>query len=117
MQPELRERLLHALHAGEKIIRVTTGKSFEEYQSDDLLPSAVERQFMIIGEALREAAKLENAIATQITGYRRILDFRNVIVHDYATIYDEGVWRIIEQHLPVLLTEIHALLATPDEPA
>jgi hypothetical protein len=56
-------------------------------------------------------------LASVITGHRRIVDFRNVLVHGYATVYDEGVWRIIEEHLPILLAEVRALLATPDEPA
>jgi uncharacterized protein with HEPN domain len=117
MQPELRERLRHVLDAGEKILHVTSGKTFEEYDRHELLPDATERQFMIIGEALREAARVEPAIRTRITSFRRIVDFRNVIVHDYATVYNEGVWRIIEEHLPILLTEVRAVLATPDDDA
>lgn len=73
--------------------------------------------FTIVGEALREASRVEPELANRITGYRRIIDFRNILVHGYATVYDEGVWRIIEEHLPVLLTEVRAMLATPDESA
>ena len=32
-------------------------------------------------------------------------------MHDYATVYDEGVWRIIQNDLPILLSEVRALLA------
>jgi len=71
---------------------------------------AVERSFTIIGEALRQAAKLDPEIATRITDFRRICDFRNVLVHDYVTVYDEAVWRIIREHLPRLLAEVRVIL-------
>jgi len=51
---------------------------------------------------------------SRITGFRRIVDFRNILVHDYATVYDEGVWRIIAEHLPKLLGEVRTLLAADD---
>jgi len=110
MQPEVRERLQHVVEAGESIQRFTAGKTFNDYTSDELLPFAVERLFMIIGEALREAARLDPGIPARITEFRRIIDFRNILVHGYATVYDEGVWRIIEKDLPLLLTEVRRLL-------
>jgi uncharacterized protein with HEPN domain len=116
MQPELRERLTHVLDAGEMILEFTAGKTFDEYDKTRLLSAATEREFMIVGEALREAARVDPTIRTRITSFRRIVDFRNVIVHDYATVYNEGVWRIIEEHLPLLLTEVRAILATADVP-
>ncbi|MDP9190537.1 MAG: DUF86 domain-containing protein [Acidobacteriota bacterium] len=117
MQPEVRERLRHVIEAGETILRGTAQKPFEDYAADRLFKYGVERAFTIIGEALREATKVQPDLATGITGYRRIIDFRNVLVHGYATVYDEGVWRIIEQHLPLLLTEVRALLASADTPS
>jgi uncharacterized protein with HEPN domain len=111
MQREVRERLQHIIEAGEKIQRATAGKAFTDYTNDGILPLAVERLFSIIGEALREATRIEPALSAHITEYRRIIDFRNLLVHGYATVYDEGVWRIIQKDLPLLLTEVRALLA------
>ncbi len=37
----------------------TDGKAFSDYMSDPLLRSAVERQFEIIGEALKQAIELD----------------------------------------------------------
>ena len=117
MQLEWRERLQHILAAGETIIDGTAQISFDDYAKNQILKLAIERLFTIIGEALREASRLQPDLADHISGYRRIIDFRNLLVHGYATVYDEGVWRIIGEHLPVLLTEVRAVLATPDEPA
>jgi uncharacterized protein with HEPN domain len=87
---------------------------FDDYATDRMFKYAVERAFTIIGEALREATKIQPDLASRVTGHRRIIDFRNVLVHGYATVYDEGVWRIIEQHLPILLAEVRALLVSDD---
>ncbi|HEX6641989.1 MAG TPA: HepT-like ribonuclease domain-containing protein [Thermoanaerobaculia bacterium] len=116
MLPEVRERLGHIITAGETIVEAA-GASFADYEADKIRKYAVERLFTIVGEALREALRLQPDLASVITGHRRIVDFRNVLVHGYATVYDEGVWRIIEEHLPILLAEVRALLATSDEPA
>lgn len=110
MQPEVRTRLQHVIEAGQKIQRITGGKTFVEYASNEALPPAVERLFTIIGEALREAHKVDPSVSARITEFRRIIDFRNILVHDYATVYDEGVWTIIQNGPPTLLDEVRALL-------
>jgi uncharacterized protein with HEPN domain len=114
MQPEVRERLGHVIQAGELIIRKTAEMPFDDYAADRFFKLAVERAFTIIGEALREALRVQPELASRITGLRKILDFRNVLVHNYATVYDEGVWRIVEEHLPLLLSEVRELLASDD---
>jgi uncharacterized protein with HEPN domain len=109
MQRELRARLDHVIVAGEAILRITAGKTFDDYATDEVLRWAVERQFGVIGDALRQVERIDPVLAGQITGLRRIVDFRNVLIHDYATIFDEAVWQIIRQHLPSLLTEVKRL--------
>ena len=54
MLPDTRKYLWDALEAGKRIGRFTSGKSLETYEADELLRSAVERQFEIIGEALNK---------------------------------------------------------------
>ena len=46
--------LWDAQQAAERVARFAAGKSFAEYNADDYLRSAVERQFEIIGEALNQ---------------------------------------------------------------
>lgn len=106
-----RIRFEHVRDACNEIERFIAGKTFEQYSADEMLMSAVERQFMIIGEALRAAEHIDSSVASKITRFRKIIDFRNVLVHDYATVYPEGVWQIIHVHLPKLRAEVEALLA------
>lgn len=99
-QRDPRALLIQVATAGGNIPTFTSGKTFADYSRDHILRSAVERQFMIIGEALREASKLDASLERRITNFRAIIDFRNVLVHGYATVFDAGVWDITETTSP-----------------
>ncbi len=56
----LRDReafLWDMLQAARHIETFIEGKALEEYEDDDLLRSAVERQFLIVGEAASQAVR------------------------------------------------------------
>lgn len=69
----------------------------------------MERQFEIIGEALGQLSKLEPQLADRITDRRRIISFRNMLIHGYAEIDDRIVWGVIQGGLQQLLRESSAL--------
>ena len=87
------------------------GKSFPDYQQNPMLRSAVERQFEIVGEAVSRLAQLSPALAERLTEYRRIIAFRNILIHAYATIDDRIVWGVVEGKLPQLRREVTQLLS------
>jgi uncharacterized protein with HEPN domain len=62
----------------------------------------VERQLQIIGEALSQLARIDPRIAGNVAELRRIIAFRNILVHGYAAIDYDTVWRLIEDKLPEL---------------
>lgn len=64
--------------AANQVAAFTSGKTYADYLSNDLLRSAVERQFEILGEALRKLSELDPDMAAKIPEYRRIIAFRNV---------------------------------------
>jgi uncharacterized protein with HEPN domain len=101
--------------AANLVVGFSTDKALADYQADPLLRSGIERQFIIIGEALRRLLSLEPAVASLITGHRQIIDFRNILVHGYDIIRDERVWDIVEHHLPLLIGEVAALRKQGDE--
>jgi uncharacterized protein with HEPN domain len=106
------KKLLFDVHqAGELIASFVSGKSHEDYRNDRMLQSAVERQFEIIGEALRQTIGIDPEVENRISGTRRIIDFRNRLIHGYAEISTRVVWGIIEEHLPRLLSEVQKLIA------
>lgn len=75
-----------------------------------MVRAAVERKFEIIGEALAQLARLDPALAARVPEYRRIIAFRNVIIHGYATVDDGEVWRIAMTLLPGLRAVVAGLL-------
>jgi len=54
--------------------------------------------------------KLAPDVARQITDYRRIIDFRNLLIHGYAKVSDAVVWGIVESDLASLCAEVDTLL-------
>ena len=88
----------------------TVGKSLEAYRGDALLRSAVERQLEIIGESLNRLAREDPATASRIQEYRKIISFRNVLIHGYDAVDDEVVWGVLESKLPVLTRDVARLL-------
>jgi len=75
-----------------------------------MLRSAVERQFEIIGEALNQLLRRESGIREKISDASLVIAFRNRLIHGYASVSDEVVWGVVEGYLPVLSSEVRALL-------
>jgi uncharacterized protein with HEPN domain len=102
--------VLDILAAALAIDAFVHGRSRENYSSDLMLRSAVERQLEILGEALRRLQKLDESLAAQIAEHRRIIAFRNIIAHGYDGLDDDVVWQIITEKLSVLQADAEALL-------
>ncbi len=103
-------------HAAQGIQDFTAGRSLIDYQTNELLRAGVERFYILIGEALSRLEKLDASLANQIADYRKIVGFRNVLVHGYEMIDDEIVWNTIQHHLPVLKQQVEKLLASIGPP-
>ena len=97
--------------ATEAIAAFTAGRARQDYDGDLMLRSAVERQFEILGEALRRLEQLSPELAARISEHRRIIDFRNLIAHGYDAIDSDIVWQVVHDKLPTLLAETRQLLA------
>lgn len=110
MRLEVKKYLEDIRQAAAHIRDFTAGKSFEGYTTDVLLRSGVERQFEIIGEALKQLELVEPAVVSKITNYRRIIAFRNILVHGYAVVDDRVVWDVVQKDLPILYREVETLL-------
>ncbi len=72
---------------------------------------AVEREFEIIGEALRRMAGRHPEAMARIADAPQIIAFRNVLAHGYDVIEDPIVWSIVVKRLPSLLEEVRKLVA------
>lgn len=113
MHADARKLLWDARQAAERVARFTRGKTFDEYLADELLRSGVERQLAIVGEALGQLRRIDPAIAGSIAELPRVVGFRNVLIHAYASVDSRIVWGIIEADLDPLCASLGALLAQP----
>jgi len=111
MTPATRKLLRDALEAGESILNHTTPRRLDDYKNDRFFRRAVEREFEIIGEALNRLSQVDPETAAKISELRRIVDFRNRIIHGYDTVDDVVVWGVIQSHLPKLVQELQVVAA------
>ena len=114
MRDEIAKYLQDVLDACGRLQAFAGNRTFADYQADEMLRAAVERKFIIVGEALREAQKLDRPALASLPNLKEIIGFRNILVHGYADIEDTIVWGAMENHVPVLIREVQALLATAD---
>lgn len=97
--------ILIAIENIEEFIRDIS--DFTEYQKDKKTKSAVERQLVIIGEAVNQYRKESDS---DLDSSHQIINFRNRLVHAYDAIDDSIVWVIIQKYLPELKKEAEELI-------
>lgn len=96
--------------AAEFILDATESLSLEDYRANQTLRFAVERNFEIIGEAVNRLSKLDPDMAAQIPDQRRIIAFRNPLIHAYDVIDDVQVWNVVTDSLPTFRQHVESLL-------
>ena len=82
----------------------------EDYRRQRSIRSSVEREFIIIGEALRRISLLDEHLFLSISNSRAIVDFRNLLAHNYGAIDDDSVFGLVYSDLIILKAEVGELL-------
>lgn len=110
----MKDKILAHLHdvlvSARDIKKFVADKSYEDYESDDLLKNAVERKFEIMGEALNRIKRDDPGFIKNIRNYRDIISFRNILIHGYNNIDDMIVWGIIREDLDDLIEDVGGYL-------
>ena len=114
MEDDLLTHLYDIREAASAILRFVRGKTFDDYEQDELLQSGVERKFEIIGEALNRVRRDNPMLLDTIREHRNIVSFRNILAHGYDSIDNRIVWGIIEEDLGKLLEDVERLIAEED---
>ncbi|WP_213805644.1 HepT-like ribonuclease domain-containing protein [Granulicella sp. dw_53] len=71
-----------------------------------MLRSAVRGELMIIGEAMNQMLHHFPETNDRVTLARRIVDFRNLLIHEYGEVDERVVWSIVITSLPSLKDEV-----------
>lgn len=93
------------LQAIERIKRYTSGKTFEDFITDDMMYYAVVKNIEILGEAsnmLTDEFRNEHPQ----TPWKQVNGMRNYIVHEYFQVDNNVVWDVITNDLPLLEQQV-----------
>lgn len=110
MRREALKRLLDALEAIEATERFTENCTLDHYLDNELIQSAVERKFEIIGEALKRALEADPHVLVIIPDVRRIVGTRNRAIHVYEAVDQLILWDSIQNDLAGLKSSLMAAL-------
>jgi len=110
MDRDVNTHLFDVVESCKRILEFVENMDFELYNASELVKSAVERQFINIGESLSRIKQVDLTMFGQIPNAQRIVGFRNVLVHGYESISDRLVWGIIGENLPDLKESCDKLL-------
>ncbi len=100
----------HMQDALQKIIGYSSSHSYNDLLREEWDQDAVMRNLEIIGEAANNLDESFRGKYSEIP-WRKIIDFRNVVVHHYADLDLEVVWQIITTDIPPLKKKIESILS------
>lgn len=105
--------LLDMLLARRKIRNFTAGRSQTDFETDEMLQSAVIREFQVLGEAARMLSDETKSGHPQIP-WEIISGMRNRLIHEYFDIRLDVVWDTIHEDIPPLIEQLEGLVP-PEE--
>ena len=92
-----------------KIYKYTTNIDYQEFVSNDMVKDAVERNFEIIGEAVKNLSEDFRNKYPNIP-FKQIAGMRDKLIHDYFGVDYEIVWKTIKDKLPQFNDDITTLI-------
>ena len=107
----MKDDRLYLIHIGECLDRIEkyTAGGKDGYMNSTLIQDAVTRNLQILAESSQRVSDSLKASHTDVP-WRDIAGFRNVLVHQYLGVDLDYVWRVVEDDLPALKQQIHAML-------
>lgn len=111
MKTDPRKLLHDILTSSEEIRQFTTGMNRQQWLSDLRTRRAVERDFGIIGEAMKRIRHHHPELAERIPAKSRITGFRDKLAHEYEDIDSIEVWGYVQNNLPFLVRIVQDLMA------
>ena len=93
----------------DKIFRYTNSIDYHEFINSDITKDAVERNFEIIGEAVKNLPE-EFRNQNPHIPFKQIAGMRDKLIHDYFGVDYEIVWVTIKDKLPQFNDDIIELI-------
>lgn len=115
MPREITAYLYDIIDACDSIALILSGISMEVYVELREKRSAVEREFIIIGEATSMLAKFSSERFNRLSDGRKAIGFRNILTHNYASVDHETVYETALQDVPKLRRECIEMLMESED--
>jgi uncharacterized protein with HEPN domain len=88
---------------------LSAGRQRQDLDRDRMFELAVTRLLEIVGEAASKVSPETRDLAAGIP-WRSMIGLRNRLIHAYDAVDREVLWQVISEDLPVLRTQLNALL-------
>ncbi len=108
MRPE-KLYLTDMVEAAQSIARFVKGVSFDEFEQNEMMNSAVLQKLTVIGEAASRLPKEFISRFPEIP-WVDIIAFRNIAVHEYFAIRWDIAWIAATEEVPVLRAQVEKIL-------
>ena len=108
-----RPYLCHIRDALAEIQQFVGAMAYEEFLEDRRTQNAVIRSFEVVGEASRRLSSDFRDKNAQVP-WRKMMDFRNKLIHDYFGLDLYLIWKTIVEDVPPLLEAIEVFIEQED---
>jgi uncharacterized protein with HEPN domain len=98
----------HIIDCIRKIKMFSSGLTFNEFKTNELVQDAIIRNIEIIGEASKKVSSDTKKTYYEIP-WKEISGMRDKLIHDYLGVDVKVVWKTIKEDIPILeklITEI-----------
>jgi uncharacterized protein with HEPN domain len=100
MPPRSPQLLEDTRDAAAFIVEVTRGVTLEGYAAERVLRQAVERNFEVIGDAVKRLSAADPPTAARIGHREQFIAFRNILIHGYDLLDHGLVLTTAENQVP-----------------
>jgi uncharacterized protein with HEPN domain len=111
MQRDPQKFLNDMLDRARAVSSFVADRTVADLETDRFLRSAVERELMVLGEALYQLHRISPQTAEQIDRWDDIIDFRHVLVHGYDVLDMQIVWDAVKRDVPPLIRQLESMLS------
>ncbi len=110
MLPDAKKYLSDMLDRAQFVREYMADKSLDDLINERPIRSAVERELMVLGEAMYQLHRQFPELAEQIDSWNKIIHFRHVLVHGYDSLNMRVIWETIQGKLDPLIQQLETLL-------
>jgi uncharacterized protein with HEPN domain len=106
--------LRHMLHAARVSRSFTQGRTRASLDDDLMFFYALVKVVEIVGEAASQVTEGIRIQHPQIS-WSEIISMRNQLVHGFFTINRNRLWEVVQDDVPVLISDLETMLSGPPE--